>query len=553
MEAVIDPNRMGRPRAFWAGLAIVSVGVAVCMAEFLALRASPHGDYELTPLLALGLVIDLVGTGVAAWAVLPPGWLEHRRQRLQAASVPPPPPPADPEAPPPAGADGALGAMDDAKLTRGHLTMMARMFAGLVTDTMKPATLGFMLPGMRAEYELSPAIVALFPLAAVLGLTIGSVVFGMLGDIVGRRASFIFTALILATTAPCGFMPGYGWHLVMCFFMGLAAGGELPLIYTMLAETTPARHRGWASVALGGIGGLCGYLVASLLAAWLEPTFSWRILWLANLPTAIFMLGLLRWIHESPRFLLHMGFAEEARQVMSKIGVNVAAGAEAAATATTTTVRDLFFGPLRSTTGMLCLFGFAWGLCNWGFITWLPDMLRTAGFDAAEASGLLSLSAMCALPGTVLAAAAYGFWSSRWTATIAASATAFALVAFWAFAPYIPGRMDLVVALTSALLVASSSMIGVLAPYSVELYPTALRGLGSGVVAGSSKSGGVVGPLLVGVLLTLSPGAGIPALVIAVPVALGAITIALRGTETRGRSLEELAAVATSASPRTSA
>jgi putative MFS transporter len=127
---------------------------------------------------------------------------------------------------------------------------------------------------------------------------------------------------------------------------------------------------------------------------------------------------------------------------------------------------------------------------------------------------------------------------------LAASATALALLAFWICAPYLEGRVDLVVVLTATLLVASSSMIGVLAPYSVELYPTALRGLGSGVVAGSSKSGGIVGPLLVGVLLTLSPGSGLPALIIAIPVALAGMSIGWRGTETRGRSLEQLAALA---------
>src|SRR5690606_41892704 len=115
--------------------------------------------------------------------------------------------------------------------------------------------------------------------------------------------------------------------------------------------------------------------------------------------------------------------------------------------------------------------------------------------------------------------------------------------------PSLDVRVDLVVILTAALLVASSSMIGVLAPYSVELYPTALRGLGSGVVAASSKSGGIVGPLLVGVLLTVSSGSGVPALVIAMPVAVAALAIGLRGTETRGRSLEELALTAGSPEP----
>jgi putative MFS transporter len=543
---------MGRPGIFWLGLLVVTFGVVLSLWEFLEIRATSGSAYVFTPVMAIALVIDLAGTLLAAWGVLPRGWFEHRRRRLgQLAATPvgAAEPAVEATLAQASVADHeTLGAMDEARLSRGHWTMMARMYAGLVIDTMKPATLGFVLPGMRAEYDLSPAIVSLFPLAAVLGLTIGSVLFGLLGDLIGRRASFIFTALLFATTAPCGLMPGYHWHLIACFIMGLAAGGELPLIYTMLAEVMPARHRGWTSVALGGLGGLSGFLVASLLAGWLEPQFSWRVLWLANLPTAILMLGLLRWVHESPRFLLQMGFVEDARRALQTIGVAVSSGVTTTATAAVN-FSDLLVGSRRQITITLCLFGFAWGLCNWGFITWLPDMLRTAGFEAGLASQLLSRSALYALPATVLAALSYGFWSSRWTAVLAASATALSLLAFWICAPYLEGRVNLVVVLTAVLLVASSSMIGVLAPYSVELYPTALRGLGSGVVAGSSKSGGIVGPLLVGVLLTVFPGSGIPALVIAIPVALAGLTIGWRGTETRGRSLEELAALA-SGSPK---
>ena len=543
----MNPNRLGRPVVFWFGMFLVSVGVLLAFQAFLDLRATPDAPYAFTSTMAIALPIDIVGTCLAVWGVLPAGFFEHRRsQRTRALS------PREAEAAlegvdaAPAPAQHALGAMDSAPLNRKHWAMIALMYAGLVIDTMKPATLGFMLPGMRAEYGLSPAVVSLFPLAAVIGLTLGSVLFGMLGDLIGRRASFIFASLLLATTALCGFMPGYLWHLITCFLMGLAAGGELPLIYTMLAETMPAKHRGWSGVALGGLGGLSGYLVASLLAGWLEPAFSWRVLWLPNLPTAILMLGLLRWVNESPRFLLQLGLVDEARRAMAKMGVAV--GEAVGAHAGSGNVRDLF-GPLRGTTTTLCLFGFAWGLCNWGFITWLPDMLRNAGFDPTLASRLLSLSALCALPATCIAALTYGFWSSRWTATVAASATAIVLFAFSICAPHLPGREGLVIGLTAALLVASSSMIGVLAPYSVELYPTALRGLGSGVVAGSSKSGGIVGPPLVGILLTVSSSASIPALAIAIPVAFAAIGVGWRGTETRGRSLEELEQLAGVAVP----
>ncbi len=533
--AQVNPNRVGRPIVFWLGVALITFGAMLTLQEFLALRAEATFAYRLTPWMGVGLLLDAVGTALAGWGVLPRRLPD--RSAVEALSVDDL---VEPAASGLAAPEAELAAMDSAAMSRGHWGMFGRMYAGLVIDTMKPATLGFMLPGMQAEYGLSSTVVALFPMAAITGLTIGSVVFGMLGDLIGRRASFIFTALIFATTSVCGFMPDYPWHLLTCFVMGMAAGGELPLIYTMLAETMPARHRGWMGVAIGGIGGLSGYLVAGLLAAWLEPLYSWRMLWFANLPTAILMLAMLRWVPESPRFLLQMGFKEEAARAMSAGGAlhdahDPPPGERPGRLA------DLVAGRLRGVTATLCLFGFAWGVCNWGFITWLPVILRDLGLEAGFTSRLLAFSAFCAIPGTIVAAVAYGAWSSRWTAALAALATSGFLVAFGVLTPLLGARPDLILGLVIGLMITSNSMIGVLAPYSVEVYPTAVRGMGSGVVAASSKSGGIIAPMVVGSLLTLAASPAMAALVVAVPVGLAGLMMAARGIETRGRSLEELA------------
>ncbi|MCA9691784.1 MAG: MFS transporter [Myxococcales bacterium] len=530
-----NPNRMKSPIAFWIGMAIITAATAVVFWEFLRLKAEGAG-YRVTPAMGVGVVVDVLGTLLAAWGVLPRGWWEHydslqrRDAEAELERV------ASDMAAAPAEAD-ALQAMDNSRMTPTHWTMVGRMYLGLVVDTMKPATLGFMLPGMRAEYGLSASTVALFPLFALIGLTLGSVVFGALGDIIGRRASFIFTALLFATTSLCGFMPWFQWQLGMCFLMGLAAGGELPLLYTLLAESMPARHRGWLGVALGGIGALSGFFVASTLAWILEPPFSWRILWLPNLPTALLMLFMLRWIPESPRFLLQMGFPEEAKKVLAKLGITHGASAKPEQRRQ---MREVFGRGLVATTVMLCAFGFSWGLCNWGFITWLPNMLRDLGVEAAQSSKVLAVASAGAIPGTIVASAAFGLWSSKWTAALSALATSGCLVAFYLFAPILATRTDLLMILMICLFVASSSMIGVLAPYSVELYPTTLRGVGSGVVAASSKSGGIVGPLLVGWLLGMSSSLALPALIIGIPIGLAGVLMMVRGRETRGVSLEEL-------------
>src|SRR5688500_20117147 len=97
--------------------------------------------------------------------------------------------------------------------------------------------------------------------------------------------------------------------------MRRAGGGMLPIVDALMAESVPPKSRGWLVVLHGGMGTVGGTLAAAGFAALLEPAWSWRMLWLMNLPTGILMLILNRWIPESPRFLLDPGRIAEARAV----------------------------------------------------------------------------------------------------------------------------------------------------------------------------------------------------------------------------------------------
>ena len=116
--------------------------------------------------------------------------------------------------------------------------------------------------------------------------------------------------------------------------MGLGAGGMLPIAFALLAEIAPVRNRGFLIVLLGGLGTVGGYLAASGLAALLEPTFGWRILWLLGLPTGLALLLLNRYIPESPRFLLARGQTDAARAIMRQFGVTIVDPESSASTGT---------------------------------------------------------------------------------------------------------------------------------------------------------------------------------------------------------------------------
>ena len=184
---------------------------------------------------------------------------------------------------------------------------MATLVVALIIDVMKPATLGFTIPGMIREYQTNKAHASLVPFCALIGTATGSILWGVLADLYGRKAAILLSAVVFIGTSICGAMPSLNWNIGMCSLMGFGAGGMLPVTYALLAEMMPSKHRGWALVLVGGLGAVGGYFVASGFAATLEPIFSWRILSLINLPTGLILLGLGRFIPESAKFLLARG------------------------------------------------------------------------------------------------------------------------------------------------------------------------------------------------------------------------------------------------------
>ncbi|TYT26162.1 MFS transporter [Luteimonas viscosa] len=517
------------PLAFWFGCALL-VGGVFAHAPMFMMGQHTHWQMVGMPMTTemwLGMAAIPLGLALSTFGMLP---------RLPGAGVAP-------------AAQLHFHVADGVALNRAHLGLVAVLVVALAVDVMKPATLGFVMPGMRAEYAIGTSKASLLALFALTGTTVGSIFWGRIADHAGRRAAILLSALMFMGTAICGAMPTFEWNLAMCFLMGASAGGLLPITFTLMAETVPAAHRGWLLVALGGIGTSAGYLLAAGAAAWLEPMFSWRVLWLLGLPTGALILVLNRWIPESPRFLSNAGLHTAAREVLRRFAgpgrdaVEVDDAAHPGAPVIeeshpVTGLRALLHGRHAPITTGLLVCGVAWGLANFGFLLWLPTNLVELGVEADAASALLARSALLALPGIAVVIWLYHRWSSVRALVLFIAFTTLSLLAFAAMGFAGVREQVWVVAATAALLVSVSGVIAMLIPYAAEIYPVRLRGTGSGVIAASSKAGGILGAGL-GVVGFFDHFAW-SALLIAAPMALSGWMLLRHGIETRGRRLEEI-------------
>ena len=496
---------------------MVSVGVLLHLPMFWMARNAGFNMSGMTmdPGMLLGMLLIVVGILAAAYGLLP-----IRR--------------------PDAGDCHAFAPPEDAPLTAAHWKLMGVLAVALIIDIMKPASLGFVTPGMRGEYGVDHATVALLPLSALVGTAVGSFVWGALADLYGRRASILLSSVMFVGTSICGAMPSFWWNVAMCFLMGAAAGGMLPVAYALLAEIMPTKHRGWCLVLVGGIGSIGGYFAASALSALLQPIFGWRIMWFLNLPTGLLLIGLSPFIPESARFLQHMGRLDEARAIMERFGAVISHAQESATrdSALTRKAAALRDPRLFGTSVALTLAAIAWGFVNFGVLLWLPSALVAEGRSVGVASIIIARSTLIAAPTIVVSAYLYSVWSTKSSLILAIAITTLGLLAIlMRGARYWPLLTNPIMPL-SLLIVGSSAMISILLPYATENYPVRVRGRATGWVAGWSKIGGLMAQGLSA--LALVPALGIAAAVISIPAALSLALIWIFGRETQGRDLREL-------------
>jgi MFS family permease len=227
--------------------------------------------------------------------------------------------------------------LDRLPWSRFHTLVIAALGITWILDGLEVTIAGSIAGALQSSPVLhfSASEIGLLGSAYLTGAVSGALVFGYLTDRLGRRPLFMVTlGLYLVATA----LTAASWNLMSFaafrFLTGAGIGGEYAAINSAIQEFVPARFRGRVDLAVNGsfwIGAAAGALgaVVVLQPGVLPDDIGWRAAFGIGAVLGLGILGLRRFVPESPRWLMIHGRIDEAEGVIAEIERRVGATAPA--------------------------------------------------------------------------------------------------------------------------------------------------------------------------------------------------------------------------------
>lgn len=212
--------------------------------------------------------------------------------------------------------------LDDSGITRFQLKIMFVSGMGFFTDAYDLFVIGIVVALLTPEWHLSTSQISLLNSITLLASAAGALLFGRIADILGRKRIYGYEVLILAIGAlASAFSPNFTFLLVCRAILGIGIGGDYPVSATIMSEYSGKQSRGrmvGLVFAMQGAGLIVGPLVASvLLASGVSNDYVWRILLALGAIPGLAVFYLRRQIHETPRFAMAGGAADEAEAAIA--------------------------------------------------------------------------------------------------------------------------------------------------------------------------------------------------------------------------------------------
>lgn len=393
---------------------------------------------------------------------------------------------------------------------RQHTRLLVGSGVGWALDAMDVGLISFVMAALAAQWKLDPTTLSWIGSIGFVGMALGATLGGLLADRIGRRQTFALTLLVYGlATGASALVGGVAALLALRFVVGVGLGAELPVASTLVSEFAPRRIRGRMVVALEAFWAV-GWIMAALIGYLIVPASpnGWRwALAVGIIPTAY--AAVVRWgLPESVRFLELKGRHSEAEAAVvafergsgvdagGSVGAQAAAAPSLASPEPPAVTPSIWSAQFRRRTAALWAVWFCINLSYYGAFIWIPTLLVGRGFPLVKSFEFTLIITLAQVPGYLVAAWLIEVWGRRATLAtfLAGSAVAAALFGF-AQTP------EAIIATGCALSFFNLGAWGALYAIGPELYPTGVRGTGTGAAAAFGRIASMLAPLSVPLLL----------------------------------------------------
>jgi MFS family permease len=350
----------------------------------------------------------------------------------------------------------------------------------LLFDGFDVGAIGYLLPALARSWARSPSDLTPAIVLGGVGMLIGSMIAGPLGDVRGRKPVFLaciaaFGIFSIASAFSASPVPLAAWRLLT----GLGLGGGIPTAIALTSDYVPRKNR---PIVVGMM--TCtvpvGLLLSGLASSWLVPTYGWRSVFLVGGVLPLLLLPLLVWLLPE--------------------SLQISAGALGPRPRWRDLVGRLFKDGYATRSLLLWIMFFCNFLATWLVIFWLPTILSLAGSSDGEAAllgSLLPLGGLAGVIGIALIVRRVGTELALASALVLGAA---AVIVMWAL-QLPPLESAIAIALIGiGLQGAQFGMNGLCG----AVYPARIRATGSGWSFGVGRMGNILGPGLGGAILAMS-------------------------------------------------
>lgn len=431
--------------------------------------------------------------------------------------------------------------LDRLPVTPKHKKLLWGSGIGWALDAMDVGLISFIMAALAVHWNLESTQTSWIATAGFVGMALGATLGGLLADKFGRRHIFALTLLVYGiATGASALATGLGVLIALRFIVGLGLGAELPVASTLISEFAPRKVRGRMVVLLEAFWA-AGWIAAAVIGTFVvgASDSGWRWALAIGMVPAFYALYVRVALPESVRYLEAKDRHDEAEEVVSTFEASAIADgavlndapapAEVDADPTDTSI---WSPTLRARTAALWVIWFCINLSYYGAFIWIPSLLVADGFTLVRSFTFTLIITLAQLPGYAAAAWLIEVWGRRITLAVFLVGSAFSAGAF--------GMADTEVTIIVAGCFLSFFNLGAWgALYAIgpELYPTHIRGRGTGAAAGFGRIASIISPLIVPPILA---AAGAPWLFVLFAAAFAIAAIAaFTLPENKGKALAD--------------